>query len=129
MIKVNKVLYEDENHRNIVIELLEKYKKIYAKYDNEIDLEYYPAFYLLSASMLKDKTLKYITLDGIDFNSMLKEDFSSGQTLLIRLARELFNNGDNAPIIDLIGTLDELHWGLALEAIKLRRHALKLSEI
>jgi len=38
------------------------------------------AFCLLSISILKDKTLKYITLNGINFNDMLEEDLSGGQT-------------------------------------------------
>lgn len=126
----NNVLYENSDHRKRVLELLKKYNKIYAKYDNEVDLEYYPAYYLLSLDMLKDKTIKYIDEDGIDFDQMLhNEDFSTSQELIIKLAQHLFNRGTDVSIVDLLGSLDENHYEIVLQAIKLRRKSLFLEEI
>ena len=126
-----KIYYKDEDHRNKLKELLIKYKKVYAKYNNEVDQYYLPTFYILTSDPeLRRKSYRYITDEGIKFNQMTDEqDFSSGPMELIRLAHQLFNNGDQADISRIISVLDEENFQVALQAIILKRSSYNYDEL
>lgn len=128
---INTIYYKDGKHKDTLKELLIKYKKVYEKYNNEVDQYYLPAFYIFTADEeLRRKCLPYITSDGILFNKMeTEQDFSSGPSVLIKLAHQLYNEGDKADIMDIIGILDKENFKVALQVIELRKYGCKYEEL
>lgn len=108
-------------HTVRMLNLLKETNKINERTGN-IDIEYGTAYYLLAANEdIYNKALSYIS-DGIQFKKMLaKQDFSSGQKIIVKLAANLFNsnNKDIAPI-DIIGYLDNDLFDVAICAINMR---------
>lgn len=128
---INEIYYKDNEHKNKLKELLIKYKKVYEKYNNEVDQYYLSAFYIFTADEeLRRKCLPYITNDGILFNKMeTEQDFCSGCNQLIKLAHQLFNEGDKVDIMNLIGILDRENFKVAMQAIELRKYGWKYEEL
>lgn len=85
------------------------------------------ALHLLTSPLLEHKTEGYISEVGqIDWDAMFDESYawSSGERLVLCLAAKLFGPGivrEPLAITDLIDTLDDGNWELALEALRIRR--------
>ena len=76
------------------------------------------------------KTKNYITEDGIDIQTMMeKQDFSSGEAKLIRLAANLFNSSMEVTSHEIINTLDAKNYDLAMQAIYFRRHGCHIGNL
>jgi hypothetical protein len=122
--------FYDEAHRQKVVHYLQKDNRIYP--DGRADSYYLPALYLLLSTKndLYKKTSRYIDRDGIDFEKMLsKQDFPSGERKLIKLAANLFNDSMEVSPSELIDTLDEENFTLALQAIFLKRTSCHVQEL
>lgn len=123
--------FKNEEHKERFLELLEKYNRVY---DGLIENEYGAAFYILSAdNEIWSKSMSYIDVDGIDFETMIQEkDFSTGYAVLVKLAANLFNGNfaeDIAPI-NLCCCLDgESNFKVALAALQIRKYKISLEEV
>lgn len=122
--------FHDEAHRQKVVHYLQKENRVYP--DGRADSYYLPALYLLFSTKndLYQKTGRYIGRDGIDFEKMLsKQDFPSSERKLIKLAANLFNGSMEVSPSELIDTLDEENFTLALQAILLKRTRWYIKEL
>jgi hypothetical protein len=82
------------------------------------------------AGKLYQKTRNYITADGIDFEAMMeKQDFSSGEAKLVRLAANLYNGFMEVTPQELINTLDDRNYDLAMQAIRFRRYGCHIENL
>ena len=100
--------------------------------DGQVDCYYLPALFILlsTKNSLFRKTKNYITEDGIDFQTMMeKQDFSSGEAKLIRLAANLFNGSMEVTPYEIINTLDAKNYNLAMQAIYFRRHGCHIENL
>jgi len=122
--EINKIKFLGKPHTVRMLNLLRETQKI-NEVTGYIDIEYGTAYYLLSSyEDIYNKARKYISSDGIKFKNMLsKQDFSTGEKILVKLAANLFNsnNYDIAPI-DIIGYLDDELFDVAMSAIMMRRN-------
>lgn len=112
-------------------------------YDGKLDNEYAAALYILTADAATwSKASDYVSRRGIRFADLLEEaDFSHGHLLLVKLAANLFFSRDltahtleHAPEVvvgpvDLVRTLDETNFKLALSAIQLRRYSAHVDDL
>jgi hypothetical protein len=73
--------------------------------------------------------MKYIDADGIDFLKIKKVDMGSGHKLLIQLAGNLFNGCLKVTPADLINSLDDENFEIAMQAIRLRRSSIHLDDL
>lgn len=120
--------YVDQEHKKNLKSLIEKTNKIYS--DGIVDNYYLVAYYVLcSSAEMRAKALKYINQDGIDFDGIRQQDFSSGYKILLDLAEELFNHGANASVSNITDRLDEDNFNLAIQAIKLKRESIKFTDL
>lgn len=78
---------------------------------------------------MRAKTLKHIDAEGIDFDGIRQQDFSSGYRILLDLAEELFNHGAKASISSIVDRLDEENFTVAIQAIKLKRESIKFTDL
>lgn len=95
----------------------------------KLDPEYGAALYILTADEgTWQQASQYVSSEGIEFEEMLEQqDFSSGYSVLINLAGNLFNGQQHIDPHEFL-RLDEDNWQIALTAIQLRRYPLKVSE-
>lgn len=115
------IKFIDKHHSVRMFSLLNKAGK-YDERTGKVDIEYGTAFYLLSSiEDIYRKALPYVG-DGIQFkNMMAKQDFSSGEKVIVKLAANLFNgNHKNITPIDIIGYLDNKLFETAMCAISMR---------
>ncbi|MFS0891022.1 DUF6075 family protein [Peribacillus frigoritolerans] len=88
--------------------------------------EYLSVAYLMTGNKeLYRKMKPYFDAKGGNFDSeeMFEEkDFSSGLSVLAKLAVHLFNSNETVEPLDIISTLDEEGFKLALNAFILRRY-------
>jgi len=85
--------------------------------DGQVDCYYLPALFILLSTKnnLYQKTKNYITADGIDFETMMeKQDFSSSEAKLVRLAANLYNGFLEVTPLELINTMDDRNYDLAM---------------
>ena len=100
--------------------------------DGQVDCYYLPALFILLSTKnnLYKKTRNYITADGIDFETMMeKQDFSSGEAKLVRLAANLYNGFMEVTPQELINTLDDRNYDLAMQAIRFRRYGCHIENL
>jgi hypothetical protein len=100
--------------------------------DGQVDCYYLPALFILLSTKnnLYKKTRNYITVDGIDFDAMMeKQDFSSGEAKLVRLAANLYNGFMEVTPQELINTLDDRNYDLAMQAIRFRRYGCHIENL
>gem|GEM_PF-3971049 len=91
-----------------------------------------PALFILLSTKnnLYQKTKNYITADGIDFETMMeKQDFSSSEAKLVRLAANLYNGFLEVTPQELINTLDDRNYDLAMQAIRFRRYGCHIENL
>lgn len=122
--------FYDEIHKNSVLKVIKDKRLIYP--DGQVDCYYLPALFILLSTKnnLYKKTKNYITEDGIDFISMMeKQDFSSGEAKLVRLAANLFNGSMEVTPQELINSLDDKNYDLAMQAIRFRRYGCHIENL
>jgi len=120
----------DETHRNSVLKVINDKRLVYP--DGQVDCYYLPALYILLSTKnnLYKKTRNYIDVDGIDFEAMMeKQDFSSGEAKLVRLAANLYNGSMEVTPQELINTLDDRNYDLAMQAIRFRRYGCHIKNL
>mgnify|MGYP001171295458 FL=1 len=120
----------DEIHKNSVLKVIKDKRLIYP--DGQVDCYYLPALFILLSTKnnLYKKTKNYITEDGIDFITMMeKQDFSSGEAKLVRLAANLFNGSMEVTPQELINSLDDKNYDLAMQAIRFRRYGCHIENL
>jgi len=122
--------FYDETHKNSVLKVIMEKRLIYP--DGQVDCYYLSALFILLSTKnnLYKKTRNYITEDGIDFEMMMeKQDFSSGEAKLVRLAANLFNGSMEVTPQELINTLDDKNYDLAMQAIRFRRYGCHIGNL
>lgn len=120
----------DETHKNSVMKVIRDKRLVYP--DGQVDCYYLPALFILlsTKNSLYKKTRNYITADGIDFETMMeKQDFSSGEAKLVRLAANLYNGSMEVTPQELINTLDDRNYDLAMQAIRFRRYGCHIENL
>ncbi|WP_459926644.1 DUF6075 family protein [Desulfosporosinus burensis] len=114
--------FHDEAHRQNVLHCLRKKNRINP--DGKADNYYLSALYILLSTKndLYKKTRRFIEGKSINFEKMLSaQDFPSSEIKLIKLAANLFNGSMEVSPSELINTLDDENFEMALQAIFLRR--------
>jgi hypothetical protein len=136
---MSNIFFRSPQHQGRFLTALQQRRKIDA--NGKIDAEYGAAFYILSSEQATwERASDYIGRDGIDFHQMLEEiDLSHGHKLLVQLAANLFGantetpEGTFLPItvlpVDLIDTLDESNYRVALAALQLRRYGANVKDL
>ena len=122
--------FVDETHKNNVMKVIRDKRLVYP--DGQVDCYYLPALFILLSSKnnLYKKTRNYINADGIDFETMMeKQDFSSGEAKLVRLAANLYNGSMEVTPQELINTLDDRNYDLAMQAIRFRRYGCHIENL
>lgn len=122
--------FYDETHKNSVMKVIHDKRLVYP--DGQVDCYYLPALFILLSTKnnLYKKTKNYITTDGIVFLTMMEEqDFSSGEAKLVRLAANLYNGSMEVTPQELINTLDNGNYDLAMQAIRFRRHGCHIENL
>ena len=120
----------DETHKNSVLKVINDKRLVYP--DGQVDCYYLPALFILLSTKnnLYKKTSAYINADGIDFEAMMeKQDFSSGEAKLVRLAANLYNGFMEVTPQELINTLDDRNYDLAMQAIRFRRYGCHIENL
>jgi hypothetical protein len=69
------------------------------------------------------KFIRFMDTDrqSIDWEAIDAECYAHSEQLLVDLARNLWNRGACPSVLDLVATLDDDNFALALRAIKIRR--------
>lgn len=122
--------FVDETHKNNVMKVIRDKRLVYP--DGQVDCYYLPALFILLSTKnnLFKKTINYIDADGIDFGAMMeKQDFSSGEAKLVRLAANLYNASMEVTPQELINTLDDRNYDLAMQAIRFRRYGCHIENL
>lgn len=121
------MFFKSTEHMERFLDVIEGIGQVH---NGQIDLEYGAAVYILTADLeIWGKSKQYIDAEGIAFGELLADtDFSGGYTILVKLAGNLFNNGQHLDPLDLIG-LDEDNFKAALTAMQLRRYQTHLEDI
>ena len=120
----------DETHKNNVMKVIRDKRLVYP--DGQVDFYYPPALFILLSNKnnLYKKAKNYIDADGIAFEAMLeKQDFSSGEAKLVRLAAKLYNGSMEVTPQELINTLDYRNYDLAMQAIRFRRYGCHIENL
>jgi len=100
----------------------EKFFRLVSGKFKENDKEYSSAFYILTADEeLRRKGMKYITTDGIRWDGIWDEDWSSGYRVLLQLGESLFKSSGRADIVYGLGIWGDELYRIAMEAIRIRR--------
>jgi hypothetical protein len=60
---------------------------------------------------------------------MEKQDFSSGEAKLVRLAANLYNGSMEVTLQELVNTLDDKNYDLAMQAIHFRRYGCHIENL
>jgi hypothetical protein len=121
------ISFTSGEHKARFVEIMQRIKKIF---NGKFDPEYASALYVLTAHPATwQKAQGYVDRYGIDLPTMLEEvHFSSGYSVLITFAGNLFNNQLHVDPIELL-RLDESNFKIALSALKIRRYGLCVSEV
>jgi len=122
--------FYDEIHKNSALKVIRDKRLIHP--DGQVDCYYLPALFILlsTKNSLYKKTKNYITEDGIDFITMMeKQDFSSGEAKLVKLAANLFNGSMEVTPQELINSLDDKNYDLAMQAIRFRRYGCHIENL
>ena len=115
---MNVTLFMSEEHR---VKFEEKRTKLYS--GQQKNPEYLSVIYIMTSNPeLYEKMGRYFSKDGFKVEKMLEEnDFSHGQHIFASLASNLFNDGLKVSPIDMIATLSEESFLVAMNAIYVRK--------
>jgi hypothetical protein len=121
------IFFVSEEHKARLLESLTQIGKIY---NGTPDTEYATALYILTSDpLIWEEVSRYVSRDGIGIARMLKKVYlSSGESVLARLAGNLFNGNVHIEPLELL-RLDETNFTIAMTALKLRREGLHLSSL
>jgi hypothetical protein len=99
-------------------------------YNGKLDQEYGACLYILTSHAdIWQKARTYVHEEGIDIPGMLEYvDLSGGQSVLVKLAGNLFNDETHCDAIELM-RLDSENFTVALQALEFRRVAWTLAEV
>lgn len=113
------IFFRSDEHKTRFLESLAQIDKIY---NGTLDTEYATALYILTSHLSTwNKVQSYVSCEGIDIEEMLEEvDLTGGESVLIKLAGNLFNSQTHIDPIELL-RLDEANFHIALISLKLRR--------
>lgn len=104
--------FSDEKHAT-------EFKQLGKTHDNE----YLAAYYILTADEeLRRKAARYIKTDGINWEGIWNQDWSSGYALLLKLAQCLFQSSGSVDLAYGLKTWDDERFNLAMQAIYIRRN-------
>ncbi|HVJ49225.1 hypothetical protein [Desulfitobacterium sp.] len=108
---------DDEHEETFYLLVSRKFK--------ENDPEYEAAFYVLTAdNELRKKGMPFITPDGIDWEGIWNNDWSSGYRILLKLTESLFKSSGSVELAYGLGVWGEELYRVAMQAIGIRRKAL-----
>ena len=118
------IFFKSAGHQQRFFATMQQLGKMYA---GKLNPEYAVALSILTADAgTWQKARKYVNHDGIAIQTMLeKEDFSSGYSILIKLAGNLFNNQQHLDPLEFL-RLDDHNFYLALTALIVRRMSLHI---
>src|SRR5579859_113503 len=126
------IFFQSEGHKTRFLTVIRRIGKVYA---GKLDPEYAAAVYVLSSDLgTWERAESYVSRRGILFEKLLEQvDFSSGYRALIMVAADLFNeqwseHSLHASLVDVACTLDEPNFRVAMNAFKLRRYNLPISQ-
>lgn len=109
------MFYTDEEHAEAFQTLVKEHKKA-------TDKEYFTAYYVLTADPeLRKKALRFVKADGIEWERIRRQDWSSGYRLLLELTETLFHSEGEARLAYGLGTWDDTLYAVALQSIRMRR--------
>ena len=109
----------DEEHRK-------EFHRLFGRLEKAHEKEYLAAFYVLTADEeLRKKGAQFVGRNGIDWQSIFCQDWSSGYRLLLELAQSLFQSSGQIDFADGLCTWDDVRLNLAMQAIYVRRKGLK----
>lgn len=112
---MNRPFFLDDEHEEIFYRLVSKKFK-------ENDKEYSAAFYVLTADHeLRKKGMFHIKPDGIDWEGIWDNDWSSGYRVLLQLAESLFKSSGRVDLVYGLGTWGDELYRVAMQAIEIRR--------
>lgn len=112
---MSKLFFLDEEHEKTFSLLVSQKSK-------KKDSEYATAFYVLTADAeLRKKGMKYITSDGINWEGIWENDWSSGYRVILQLAESLFKSSGRVDLVYGLGTWGEELYQVAMQAIQIRR--------
>lgn len=122
----NGVFFKAVEHQQRFLAAMQQIGKIYA---GKLDPEYAAALYILTADRgTWQKARAYVSRHGIDIQTLLEEvDFSSGYSVLIKLAGNLFNNQQHLDPLEFLRQ-DERNFPVALTALILRRSSFHVND-
>lgn len=93
--------------------------------EGEIDLEYGTALYILTGmSSAWSRLERFLNRMDIDFPGMMSAGLSSGETLMVALAWNLFNANDHPMLspVDLVTRVDDGMFELVVNGLYLRKY-------
>ena len=112
------MFFVDQKHAE---EFLRMYQRLAKAQENE----YLAAFYVLTADEeMRRKGAQLVGRDGIAWESIFYQDWSSGYKLLLELAQSLFQSSGQINLAYGLCTWDEIRFNVALQAIQIRRNGL-----
>jgi hypothetical protein len=113
------IFYVSPAHKARFLGMMQRIGKVY---NEKLDPEYAAALYILTARSGRwAKAQDYVSSDRIEIQSLLEDvDFGSGDTILVKLAGNLFNGEQHIDPLEFL-RLDEENFQVAMTAIKLRR--------
>jgi hypothetical protein len=98
--------------------------------DKTASTEYQSALYLLSIPYIYDNADKHISNQGIDFDSILQNDFSSAELFIVRVAKVLFKSAYPGKIdLSDILYLDNSNTRAFIQAISIRTGLSPLEQV
>lgn len=121
------IFFTSADHKNRLVDAIERFEKV--EKDGKADPWYAAAFYILSADLYTWNNVgPYISRSGIKFDKILEKiHFSSGELTLIETAANLFRDHGQVDL-SRFSNLDENNFSLVIDAIKIRRYSLQVSD-
>jgi len=126
---MNKIKFLSETQKERVINLLEKYNKIYTAI-GEVDAEFFSVYYLLCSDLMWDCTSAYVDDSLINFEELLMEPLLQGEAEVIaKIAYTLYNEGGDLEFKDIIRHITRENWELVSNAMNYRKLGIKIEEL
>jgi len=126
---MNKIKFLSETQKERVINLLEKYNKIYTAI-GEVDAEFLSVYYLLCSDLMWDCTSAYVDDSLINFEELLMEPLLQGEAEVIaKIAYTLYNEGGDLEFKDIIRHITRENWELVSNAMNYRKLGIKIEEL
>lgn len=120
------IFFKGPEHKQRLAEATQRLEKV--ERDGKADPWYCSALYILSADLHTwNSSQPYMSRRGIKFDEILANNhFSSGYITLIEVAANLFRDSGQVDL-SRFTNLDENNFKVVMEAIKIRRYSLQMS--